>query len=118
MKKKYWILSILFIFTATVLVGCVEEYKTKTVTATVLEKEYDAPKTTYKTVKENGKNVKKKKTKPEEYEVTLQYKDIVTEFEDKDLYNKVNEGGKVKVLYKEGYDKNGKLVTSYIELID
>jgi hypothetical protein len=118
LKKKVLAVPLSLLFMISVLTGCVEEYKTSTVEATVLEKDYDAPKTTYKTVTQDGKKVKKKKTEPAEYEVTLQYKDIVTEFEDKELYDKVKEGQEIKVLYKEGYDKNGKLVAEHIELID
>lgn len=117
MKKKYLFLSFIFVLITSLLSGCVEEYKSKTVKALVLEKDYDAPKVTYKTITENGKKVKKKKTKPVEYEVTLQYKEIIREFDSKELYQKVEEGKQVNVLYKEGYDENGKLVTKHIELI-
>lgn len=58
------------------LAGCVEEYKSSTVEATVIEKDYDAPKTTTKRVKQGDKYVTKKKKHPAEYEVTISYKGI------------------------------------------
>jgi hypothetical protein len=118
MKKKYYLFAVLFTFLVAVLAGCVEEYKTKKVTATVVEKEYEAPKITYETVVQNGKKVKKQKYKPAEYEVTIKYKDIEKEFEDKGLYDRVEEGQKIQVLYKEGLNKKGEVVTTDIELIE
>jgi uncharacterized membrane protein YraQ (UPF0718 family) len=76
MKNKYYLLAILFTFLVAVLAGCVKEYKTQKVTATVVEKEYDTPKIIYEPVVQNGKKVNIKKYKPAEYEVTIRYKDI------------------------------------------
>lgn len=118
MKKKYVVLPLLLVFLSSLLAGCVEEYKTQTVKATVIEKDYDAPKTTYKTVKKNGRKTKKAVRESAEYEVTIQYKGIQKEFEDQSLYNQVKEGQEIKVHYVQGLDKNGKLVTEDIELID
>lgn len=113
--KKYGLkLLIIVLSSLFLLVGCVEEYKNTEVNATVIEKDYDKAKTTYRKV--HGKT--KKKTTPAEYDVELQYKDIVVEFDDKELYNKVKVGSKVKVIYKQGYDKNNELVYETLELID
>ena len=113
--KKYGLkLLIIVLSSLFLLVGCAEKYKSTNVNATVIEKDYDKAKTTYKKI--NGK--KKKKTTPAEYDVELKYKDIVVEFDDKELYNKVRVGSKVKVKYVQGYDKNNELVYETLELID
>lgn len=118
-KKKYVVFPLLMVLTSSLLVGCVEEYKTTTVEATVIEKEYDPPETSYKTVKKSdGTTTKKKVVKPEEYEVTIQYQDIEREFEDEELYDQVEEGQKIQVEYKEGLDKEGKVITRSIHLVD
>lgn len=115
MKIKYFLLAVI---TAIALAGCAEEYKTQTVDAIVIEKDYDAPKTTKKRVKQNGKYVTKSKKHPAEYDVTVSYNGIEEEFDDKKLYNSVKEGQKIKVTYKTGYDKNGDLVEESLHLID
>ena len=80
--KRILTLSALVLLSAT-LAGCgVEEYKTSTVNATVIEKEYEKKKVTYKKVKRNGVFKTKRKVKPEEYEVDIQYKDIEKEIDD------------------------------------
>lgn len=43
---------------------------------------------------------------------------IEKEFDNKNLYKRVKEGQKLKVTYKQGYDKNGEVVAEYLELID
>lgn len=118
MKIKYGMLSLLLVIMSSVLFGCVESYKSSTVEAVVIEKDYDAPKTTTKTVTENGKQVVKKTTKPEEYEVTVEYNGIQKEFDNKSLFNKVEEGQKIKVIYKEGFDEEGNVVAKQIELLN
>ena len=100
-----------------VLTGCVEEYKESTVEAVVIEKDYDPEKTTTKQVKENGVYVTKKTKHPAEYDVTIEYNGIQEEFDSRSLYDRVAEGQKIKVIYKKGYDKEGKLVAEHLELI-
>lgn len=116
LKRKLPVLVSVVALISVMLTGCVEEYRTTTVQATVIEKEYDPPETTYKTVTVDGKTTKKKQTKPEEYEVTVRYKDIEKEFENEDLYDRVKEGQKINVIYEEGLDKNGKVLTESLEL--
>lgn len=100
-----------------VLTGCVEEYKETTVEAVVVEKDYDAAKTTTKQVKENGVYKTKKTEHPAEYDVTIEYNGIEEEFDSRSFYDSVTEGQKIKVVYKKGYDKEGKLVAEHLELI-
>lgn len=115
MRKYLW-LSVLAL-TLSSLVGCgVEEYKTTTVEGTVIEKEYEEEKITYKTVTKDGKKIKKKKVESEEYEVDIQYKDIVAEFDDEILYDSVEVGDKIKVTHRQGFNKEGELVVEGIEL--
>lgn len=104
---------------STIILGAcgVSEYKTKTVQATVIEKDYDPPKTETKTVTKNGKKTTKRVKEPAEYEVTIKYKDIEKEIEDKNLYDRVRVGQKINVLYKQGFNDEGKLVTENIELL-
>lgn len=100
------------------LTGCVEEYKSSTVEAVVIEKDYDAPKTTTKKVMQDGKYVTKTKKHRAEYDVTIEYNGIEEEFDNRSLYEQVKEGQKIKVTYKKGYDKEGKLVSEQLQLID
>lgn len=117
--KKLGTLIVALGMITAMLTGCVEQYKSTTVQATVIEKEYDPPETTTKTVTDaNGKTTKKKSTKPEEYEVEVEYNGIVQEFEDEDLYNRVKVGQKIDVTYTQGLDKNGKVLTESIDQID
>lgn len=118
MKSKFGVLSLSVVIMSSLLVGCVEEYKSTTVEAVVIEKDYDAAKTTKKRVKQNGKYVTKTKKHRAEYDVTIQYNGIEEEFDNKNLYNSVKEGQKIKVTYKKGYDKEGKLVFEQLQLID
>lgn len=115
MKLKYLFVMVLM---AALLTGCVEEYKTTTVKAVVIEKDYDAPKTTTKRVKQGEGYVNKKKHHPAEYDVTVSYNNIEAEFDNKKLYNSVKEGQKVQVIYEKGYDKNGKLVSETLKYTD
>lgn len=103
----------------SLLVACgVSEYKIQTVEATVIEKEYDPPETKTKTVTKDGVTTKKKVREPAEYEVTIQYKHIEREFEDKKLYDRVKEGQPIKVLYKQGLNEEGEIVTERLELLN
>ena len=115
MKVKLMLVAAL---ASATLAGCVEEYKSSTVEATVIEKDYDAAKTTTKRVKQGDKYVTKKKKHPAEYDVTISYNGIEEEFDNKSLYDRVKEGQKIKVTYKQGYDKEGKVVAEHLELID
>lgn len=114
------LLSVLMTVTVLFLTGCmVDRWETKTVDALVIDKEYDPPETKYKTVTDADGNTKKKRVyEPAEYEVTIKYKDIVREYEDKDLYDRVEEGDTIKVYYKEGFNEEGELIRTTIELID
>lgn len=114
MKKVISLLLIVFVF--SLLTGCVEEYKRNKVDAVVIEKDYDEAKITYKTVTKNGKTTKKAVREPEEYEVTIKYKDIEKEIEDEDLYNRVEVGDTLLVIYEQGLNKEGKVITESIEL--
>jgi len=117
--KKTLTLTLALGLSTSFLSGCgVSEYKTQTVDAVVIEKEYDPPETKTKTVTKNGKTTKKKVKEPAEYEVTIQYKNIEREFEDRSLYNQVKEGQTIKVLYKQGLNEEGKVVTENIELLN
>lgn len=104
---KKFAMSIMIMILALTLVGCAEYHKEEIVDATVVNKEYEPPKTERKRV--NGKWKTKKKA--EEYEVNLEYNGVELEVEDKGLYNQVKKGSKVQVTYKVGYDKNGKVVS-------
>jgi len=94
------------VLTFALLTGCAEEYENTTVEATIVEKDYDAP------------SRLKKKRKSAEYDVVVKYKDIEKEFDNKELYKKVKVGQKIKVNYKTGYDKDGKLVHESLELLN
>jgi hypothetical protein len=108
----------------SLLTGCVEKYETEEVTAVVVSKEHDERQVSYKTVKKTvdgkTKSEKKKVVEPEEWEVTLKYKGIETEFEfsNDDLFDTVEIGDEVKVNYVIGLDKEGKVVSTKIDLID
>lgn len=118
MKK----ISILFmgLLLAGVLTGCANRYETKMVEGTVIEKEYEPAKTTYKTTKVNGKTKKKTVKESEEWDVTVQYKEITKEFElsDDDLFERVEEGDQIKVNLVQGFSKDNKIVSEDIELIE
>lgn len=114
--KKAVLLSIIAMLSLVALTGCVEEYKTKKVKGLVIEKDYDERKVSYTTKTVNGKKVTKKKVEPEEYEVTIKYKSLEREFEDESLYERVKEGQEVDVVLRQGFDKEGELVTETIEL--
>jgi len=116
MKKH--IFSILLLSSSILVTGCVEEYKTETVMATVIEKKINPTKTFYKTVLKNGKKVQQKVNKPTEYEVKVQYKDLEKAFINKKLYYKVNKGELIKVHYLKGLNKKGNVVSEKIKLID
>lgn len=116
MKSKNRVKALLLVSMSLMLFGCVEEYKTTEIQAKVIEKDYDAPETVKKTVTENGKQVVKKSTKPAEYEVTVAYNGVEKEFDNKNLFNSVEEGQTVPMLYKEGFDKKGKLITRALVL--
>ncbi|MFY0519355.1 hypothetical protein ACOMCU_16230 [Lysinibacillus sp. UGB7] len=114
MKFKY----LLVVLMVALLTGCVREYKSTTVEAVVIEKDYDAPKTTSKRVMQDGKYVTKTTNHRAEYDVTIEYNGIEEEFDSRSLYDKVKEGQKIKVTYKKGYDKDGNLVAEHLQLID
>lgn len=102
------------------LTGCVESYETKTVEGIIIEKEHDKARTYYKTVTVDGEKKKKRVHEKEEFEVIIQYQDIKKEFEFKDntFYKEVKIGDNIPVELVTGIDKEGKVVTEDIELIE
>lgn len=115
---RKFLFGILAALTVLPLTGCVEEYKSTTVEAVVIEKDYDPPKTTTKKVMQDGKYVTKTKNQKAEYDVTIEYNGIEEEFDNRNLYEQVKEGQMIKVTYKKGYDKEGKLVSEHLQLIN
>lgn len=102
------------------LTGCVESYETKTVEGIIIEKEHDKARTYYKTVTVDGEKKKKRVHEKEEFEVIIQYQDIKKEFEFKDntFYKEVKIGDSIPLELVTGIDKEGKVVTEDIELME
>lgn len=106
MKRIILVLTlILYIF----LTGCekVVEEETVKVVATVVEKNH---KNSFITFYNVGKT-KVPQVHPEEFEVTFEYEDIIQIFDDKELYNRISEGDKVRIFLYNGYNEDHELVT-------
>ena len=106
MKRTILVLTlILCIF----LTGCekVVEEETINVTVTVVDKHHRNSFTTFYYI---GKTMVPQ-VHPEEFEVTVEYEDIVQTFDDEALYNHVSEGDKVKIFLRNGYNEDHELVT-------
>ena len=106
MKRTILVLTlILCIF----LTGCekVVEEETVKIVATVVEKNHKKTFITFYTV---GKTTVPQ-VHPEEFEVTLEYEDVIQTFDDEALYNRVSEGDKVRIFLYNGYNEDHEIVT-------
>lgn len=114
-KKALLVLPI----TLMLLVGCAETYVQEQVQGTVIEKEYDPSEWTHKTITDiDGEKTKVPVYKEEEYEVTIQYENIIREFEfeDSTFYEQVNVGDTVNITLVKGLDSEGNIVSRSIDL--
>lgn len=118
---KYLFKGVALLAALILLTGCAESYQTTVVKGAIVDKEHDEARTYYK----KGKNLEGNATKklvhePEEFEVTVQYEDIIEEFEfsNDSYYKTVKIGDEIDINLITGIDKNGKIVTKSIDLID
>lgn len=108
--KRIALLCGVIITSAVLLVSCVEEYKTEPVDAEVTQRKYIAAKTETKTITKKGRDIQQIVHTNEQYIVTLRYKQLEETYDNPELYRGIKKGDKIKVEYKKGYDKNGKLI--------
>lgn len=106
---------------AITLSGCAETYEYEDVSGVVVDKEHDpAGYTTKKVMNLDGEYVKKKVYEAEEFEITVHYEGLEREFEfefdDDSLFNQVEVGSSIPLIFKKGIDAEGNVVSKQIEL--
>ena len=110
---KRFIVLLIIVVMCGVLSSCREpitsEEKIK-VSATVTELEYEESYCRYNPALRILEYV------PEEYLVTIKYKDISKTFDNKRLYESVKEGDSIRVILYKKYDEDGKLIKQTLQL--
>lgn len=86
------------------------------VKAKIIGKNYRSAHTTMTPVSAGKVTVMSPTHHPEQFNVTVQYKDMSETFDDEDLYNSCKKNDSISLILIEKFDKKGKLIEATLDL--